>query len=172
MANTPIFNLYSPEPNDLVSAAPAQLKQMCDSIETALTSLTNQIGDITIGTIFPIGSVYISFANTNPTTLFGGTWERTMKGYTLVGVNENDPDFATANKTGGEKTHKLTISEIPSHAHTATRLGVGSGYLLNNGNAGAGQVGIRDGDVTATGGSLEHNNLQPYQTVYIWKRTA
>lgn len=33
--------------------------------------------------IYPIGSVYISVNNTNPETLFGGTWEALPEGYTL-----------------------------------------------------------------------------------------
>lgn len=39
------------------------------------------------------------------------------QGRTLVGVNTSDNDFKTPEKTGGEKTHKLTISEMPRHSH-------------------------------------------------------
>ena len=39
------------------------------------------------------------------------------QGRCLVGVNTSDNDFKTPEKTGGEKTHKLTIAEMPSHSH-------------------------------------------------------
>ncbi|MCW1043450.1 phage baseplate protein, partial [Streptococcus anginosus] len=58
-----------------------------------------------------------STAPTNPTTFMGGVWERFGNGRVLVCVDEADADFNTANKTGGEKTHTLTIDEMPSHSH-------------------------------------------------------
>lgn len=68
--------------------------------------------------IYPVGSIYTSINSTDPSTLFGGTWERFGKGKVLVGVDEDDSDFSEANKTGGEKTHTLTVDEMPSHTHT------------------------------------------------------
>ena len=38
---------------------------------------------------YPIGSVYISFSSTDPSTYFGGTWERYGKGRTVVSLDEN-----------------------------------------------------------------------------------
>lgn len=71
----------------------------------------------TLNHVYPIGSIYISINDTNPATLFGGTWQQFGKGRTLVGVDENDNDFNIVQKTGGEKTHQLTINELPSHTH-------------------------------------------------------
>ena len=71
----------------------------------------------TINRIFPIGSVYITTTGTNPGGFIGGTWVSLGSGRTLVGVDTSDTDFNTPKKTGGEKTHTLTTSEIPEHNH-------------------------------------------------------
>lgn len=70
--------------------------------------------------MYPVGSLYFSTNSTSPATIYGGTWERYGKGRTLVSVNESDTDF-TAGKTGGEKTHVLTVDEMPKHRHTVRR---------------------------------------------------
>ena len=35
-----------------------------------------------------------------------------------VGINVNETEFNTLGKTGGEKSHKLVLSETPKHSHT------------------------------------------------------
>ena len=123
--------------------------------------------------LFPIGYVYISVSNVNPSTYFGGTWEAFATGRTLVGINPNDASFNTVEEVGGEKTHKLTTTEIPSHTHK-TGIKTDSGYGPGpTGNATA-QVFYSQtvSDTSATGGNGAHNNLQPYIVVYMWKRTA
>lgn len=127
-----------------------------------------------IDNFYPIGSIYQSTAPTNPTTFMGGVWERFGNGRVLVGVDEADADFNTANKTGGEKTHTLTIDEMPSHSHRQ--------YVsANNGNDSIRRDWSSDGSSKAydqgmetgrAGGNRPHNNLQPYVTLYRWRRTA
>lgn len=132
---------------------------------------------------YPVGSIYLSVIDVNPTTWFGGTWEKIAKGRTLVGVDTNDTDFNTVKKTGGEKTHVLSTNEMPSHRHQGILWnGNAWGVSFNNGNDKRGyglnweyDVGIYNEDniVTKyTGGDQAHNNLQPYFTCYIWCRTA
>lgn len=65
---------------------------------------------------YPVGSVYSSTNSTDPSDLFGGTW-KSLEGMVLVGVDSNDNDFSGSKKTGGEKTHTLTESEMPNHHH-------------------------------------------------------
>lgn len=62
---------------------------------------------------YPVGSVYISTRETNPTTLFGGAWVRLPDRF-LLGAGET----YEAGNTGGEATHTLTTDEMPSHTHT------------------------------------------------------
>lgn len=118
---------------------------------------------------FPVGSIYLSVVNTNPSTWFGGTWEQIAKGRTLVGVDTNDTDFNTVEKTGGSKY-------IQNHRHSqslkdsGSRQGVASyeWYLSNTGRWYNGTD--LAGDVIGTTGNS--GNLQPYFTCYIWCRTA
>jgi len=120
--------------------------------------------------IYPVGSIYISIADTDPGTLFGGTWEAFGAGKTLVGLNSAETEFDTVEETGGEKTHTLTTTEIPSHAHNLASTGDGG-----TGHATVNNSTLRDFGVHVTnvaGGGLAHNNLQPYIVVYFFKRTA
>lgn len=67
--------------------------------------------------IYPVGSIYMSVNNTNPSSLFGGTWVAWGSGRVPVGVNTNDANFSTVEKTGGASTVTLTTTQIPAHAH-------------------------------------------------------
>ena len=123
---------------------------------------------------FPIGSIYLSINNINPSKWFDGTWELIAQGRTLVGVDTNDSDFNEPKKTGGEKTHTLSTDEMPSHNHGIVNFnnwgasGTGSGYQYYNNKTDL----MGNNGTSYKGGSQAHNNLQPYFTCYIWCRTA
>lgn len=129
---------------------------------------------------WPIGSVFLSVVSTNPATLLGlGTWVQIAGGRMLVGQIGSDADFNTAEETGGEKTHVLTMPEIPSHTHVQQLPGGQTGnYASGTRDTSAGGTGgtpsaLADALSTqATGGGGAHNNMPPYLVVYIWKRTA
>lgn len=73
---------------------------------------------LTMGDVYPVGSIYISVVSTNPATLLGvGTWTAFATGRTLVGIDAGQTEFDTVEETGGAKTHTLTESEMPSHTH-------------------------------------------------------
>lgn len=128
---------------------------------------------------YPVGSIIANTSEAfNPNKLYAHqTWERFAKGQTLVGVNEGDTDFA-AGKTGGEKMHKLTIAEMPTHNHNVRYLNGSVSDYLGGSTAeyslayGSNQTGTYDKVLTNAGSSVAHNNLQPYTTVFYWKRTA
>lgn len=120
--------------------------------------------------VWPVGSIYISVVNINPSEYFGGTWQVFGTGRCLVGIDTSQTEFNTIEKTGGEKTHKLTIEEMPSHNHVVNfdqvwSWGGTTSLATTNGGPYAGGGYVRD-----TGGNQPHNNLQPYITVYMWKR--
>lgn len=124
----------------------------------------------------PIGSIYLSISMTNPSTYFGGTWEQIAKGRTLVGIDPNDTDFNVVKKTGGEKSHTLSISEMPSHSHdlvlsAGINIGIGNRVVMNNWQWDTNSQLISNSIMTS-GGSKAHNNMPPYFTCYIWCRVA
>lgn len=81
----------------------------------------------------------------------------------------------TANSTGGEYKHKITIDEMPSHDHKLYARGgsteqISSPFAENKPiTQGSNAYGF---NVSKTGGDASHNNIQPYITVHFWKRTA
>ena len=168
---------------------------------TDLENLTNLITPILLSKVYPIGSIFISTNSTNPEAYLGGTWEAWGTGRTIVGIDTTDTNFNTVEKTGGEATHTLTQAETPAHTHTATTSTNGghthtfnrhagtddsnfSGHIANavasndTSNAQGPVTTSTNGDHSHTlttssiGGSGAHNNLQPYITCYMWKRTA
>lgn len=126
---------------------------------------------------FPIGSTYITQNNTNPNTILNfGTWER-LKGRACLGVDEDDEDFKTIGKTGGEKTHKLTIDEMASHNHSMKNddagyypgWGTRSGWCCTTAQQNNGGLASTD----YSGGDKPHNNMPPYEVVgYMWIRRS
>lgn len=122
--------------------------------------------------IYPIGSIYMSVSNVNPSSLFGGVWIQ-LKDTFLLGAG----DFYTAGTTGGEAKHKLTINEIPSHNH-GTNSGTGNFISDSSKETPGTQMNFASGSyhryamnkTGSIGGGAEHNNMPPYIVVYMWQR--
>ena len=79
------------------------------------------------GSVYPVGSIYMSVTNTNPSSFFGGTWVAWGSGRVPVGVNASDTNFSTVEKTGGASTVTLTTAQMPSHSHAKGTLAADSG---------------------------------------------
>ena len=126
-----------------------------------------------INSIYPVGSIIIRDDTEDMSKFLGFTWEKVFAGKVLVGVDENDNDFKPIGKTGGEKKHKLTVSEIPKHMHDYS-VGNNPTTDSNYDRVASSYPGgtPKNFNTSETGGSNAHNNLQPYQVVAYWKRTA
>lgn len=157
---------------------------------------------ISFDQIYPIGAIYMSTVSTNPATLFKiGNWEALPAGRVLLaqGTSTWGVNYS-AGGTGGEDKHTLTVSESAPHNHTGNATTSGSTHThaltmrASHGKSGNGGVPrFGDGDVWSdyktqnlsaagehshaitinnSGGGQAHNNMQPYLSVYMWKRTS
>ena len=154
----------------------SEFATIINNLSARVATLENQI--------YPVGSIYISVSATNPSEIFGGTWESYGEGRTLIGAgsgtdaNNETVDFAEGS-TGGEYRHTLLVEEMPSHNHQS-----GTEALYNNFGGGI-YVGQRtwwtsntmysaysQANTSTTGNSQPHNNLQPYIVTYMWKRIS
>tara|TARA_R110000751_G_scaffold162235_1_gene268725 strand:+ start:211 stop:1002 length:792 start_codon:yes stop_codon:yes gene_type:complete len=136
--------------------------------------------------VYPVGAIFTTTyayadAAAVATEMGVGTWAAFGSGKTLVGVDTGDTDFDTVEETGGSKTHTLTTAEMPSHDHShnlrpASNTGTTGTYSrLQDTSYTANVANTRDpaaGNVAAQGGGTAHPIVQPYITVYFWKREA
>lgn len=120
--------------------------------------------------VYPVGSIYMSVSSTSPQTLFGGTWVQ-LKDRFLLGAGAT----YKAGATGGEATHTLTAAEMPTHQHSIWFPNAGGEQNAAIGFPTAGSKNTYYAEASKTsgaGGGGAHNNLPPYLSVYMWKRTA
>lgn len=121
---------------------------------------------------YPVGEIFTTRQAGNPSSILGfGSWEPYAQGRVLVGFDGADASFNELDRIGGEKVHELTIAEMPAHTHTVPF------KIQSPGSSTATAPTARPntespGVTSSTGGSQAHNNLQPYITVFMWKRTA
>ena len=161
-----------------------------DSLKKTVNSL-NSLSDLTKSIyllMHPVGSIVITTVAQSPELVFGGTWITWGSGRVPVGVDKAQEEFETVEKTGGEKSHWLSIHETPSHTHALEPNGSaysfawgaskGNVHVQANAVGGASPSGsnylyTRQNEWNQTGASgstQPHNNLQPYITCYMWKR--
>ena len=149
----------------------------CENLVNYLKSYFTSTDDL-LDTVYPVGSIYMSVNSTSPADLFGGTWEQ-IKDTFLLSCGDTYSNGAT----GGEATHTLTVSEMPSHTHIqnqhrhteagnwSTGSGSTSAYTTTANREG---TSLYTNWATATnqntGGGQAHNNMPPYLAVYVWKR--
>lgn len=113
----------------------------------------------------PVGSLYISENPTSPAELFGGTWER-IEGRFIMGASDAYP----AGSTGGSATHTQTVDEIAPHTHSVysyTQKEVGRPYLPTGSSIWETMM-----NSSVTGGGQPMDILNPYYSMYIWRRVA
>lgn len=130
-----------------------------------------------INLFYPVGSIYMSVNDIEPSVLFGGTWEK-IKDMFLLGSG----DTYTTGGTGGEAKHKLTTDELPDLGkflamNWKDQVQHYTGLFSNGGSKTLDRTmpnGKECGEywINAKGGEQPHNNMPPYLVVNIWKRVS
>ena len=202
---------------DFVGSAPPTKNEFdawFKMVDTKLNWLYGQLQD-TASKLYPVGSVYISFNSANPSTLFGGTWQRLKDTFLLANGDSYAP-----NTSGGSATKTIGVNNLPSHTHSCSTVGnhthtrgsmnitgwhdsedsegvAGGCFTIsyrastyNNRTQGGQQNTVVNFDASRswsgatspngshthtignTGSGLPLNIMPPYQTVYMWRRTA
>ncbi len=90
------------------------------------------------------------------------------RGRTLVGLDPTQAEFEAPGRSGGERTHQLTVAEIPSHRHTLSFGDINqtiTGYYALAGMThysydGSGWAGF-------SGGDQPHTNMPPYRVALM-----
>lgn len=146
--------------------------------------------------LYPVGSIYLSVNNTDPSTLFGGTWVQ-LKDRFLLGAGDTYSNGATGGSASLQShTHRIpalsgTAQSNGAHTHTIKGL---SGSISGAGacveSFGSAPLATRDiTDAIVSNGAHTHSvrtnastsgstgagdsgNMPPYLVVYMWKRTA
>lgn len=173
MTKINFVNGQAPALNDVT------LKQLQTNIENAISEAIAQAILEDNKKKYYVGKIVMDTANVNPATYLGfGTWQYWGQGRVPVGVDTTDSDFNSVEKTGGEKTHKLTVAEMPKHKpnvgiYINNSVAGDAVYWFNPGGFASGNTGSSNSTkVSEVGGDQAHNNVQPYVTCYMWKRVA
>ena len=168
--------LRTTEATDL-GHAPGKIAVLDDSgwvYHRTPAELLADIGAATVSAMldkaYPVGSIYMSVNSTNPQNLFGGTWVQIKDRFLLAAGTTYK-----AGATGGEAAHTLTVDEIPNHQHVLWYPNEGGEQSAAIGYPEAGCKNTWYAEASRTGGAgggAAHNNMPPYLSVYVWKRTA
>lgn len=121
---------------------------------------------------YEVGDILQTLNASSPEDRWPGTEWESIAGRVLVGIDSTQTEFDTIGETGGEKTHVLTSSEMPKHAHSIDLFASGGPSNPNMATGVTNGYYINSQSTSETGGDQAHNNLQPYKVVYMWLRTA
>ena len=157
---------FKTETNTTLTRNQTAFNNFKEETNTKFTTTKKELTELintTLDSIYPVGSVYISLTSINPGTYLKGTWEQFAQGRTLIGVGEGSDGANTqtfdVNDTGGEYKHLLTKKELSFIDY--------GGLLQQNGTS----IGVHSHG-TGGSGSEKVSLMQPYYTVYFWKRVS
>ena len=156
-----------------------------------LTVIVDDIENKILNKTYPVGSIYMTMDNTNPSSTIGGTWEK-IEGRFLLGSSDNYEVGTTGGNSSVSYTpqgtvgnHTLTVNEMPSHAHgiTTYNQSESTGWQIGEVMTGVTERLKRVWQTNTSGGSQPHNHpftgtqtsietMPPYVVVNVWKRTA
>lgn len=164
----PIKKLININHDIIVSTDTIISNNYFDNTREIFSNSLARLKDQLIDLLHPVGSIYISYDSTNPTELFGGTWES----YSLARTLYSTTTESSIGTTGGSFTHTLTSAQMPSHNHyiyvTNNRMTTDTSSSTFEG--GGANSGTADSTIGSAGSGGAHINTQPYSACYMWKR--
>lgn len=190
-ANSEVGVYHDGEEFYVISAADIPEIPELPDIDELKNSIKQEMKSEFLNFFHPVGDYYYtSDLAFNPNTAWGGTWERLADGRVLIAADGETNGVPTykGNEAGGEESHRLTMSEMPTHKHKPNTT---SEYFVTSEESGAGAHKITpsgsgtryvDGQPTATfhhrsstesiGNNESHNNMQPWTAAICWHRVA
>lgn len=119
--------------------------------------------------VYPVGSIYANYSDsTNPGTLLGfGTWVA-IADRMLLGLGST---FTTVSGTGGAVTVTIAQANLPSANGTFTRYD-GNGSALTGVQGTTNGASAQTQNVALGDSGTALNVMNPYQIVYLWRRSA
>lgn len=153
----------------------------------------NNMSNLSLNSLHPIGSIYISEKNTSPASLFGGTWEK-ITGRFLYGVDADNK----LKSTGGSSSHTHNYGVVVGGYYSNTKLAedTDAGLVSYDSSNNVGMATIPGGTYrtnvgttlnSAVGNGTRYTSsnydrvitntsytstIPPYYGVYFWRRTA
>lgn len=159
----------------------------------SITTETEDSVSVDMNTIYPVGSIYMTVNNINPSTLFGGTWEQIKdkfllaSGDTYANSTTGGNSSTTYTPEGTNTGTAITSAQMPPHSHTQhnyTLMNDSGAYdlVLASGNACHAAAGRATYYTGSTGSGQAHSHsfngtpktistMPPYIAVNVWKRT-
>lgn len=144
-----------------------------------IKELIEKAGQVAVLKAHPVGSYFITEEDRNPAEILGlggvSTWVK-LEGRVLLGANSTYP----VGSEGGESNVTLTIENMPRHTHRVYKddnFSANSNGVTNTTNAWK-QALVNASNTTCNiaieyvGGGQSHNNMPPFRSVFIWRRTA
>lgn len=144
-----------------------------------MATTVQQLVSALIDKIYPVGVIIGFTQDIDPNKQIGGGW-RQIKDCFLYASGAK-----SLGTTGGEETHVLTVSEMPTHSHEMNvyamciSVGANTGRFdfnsSSNGYVDSYEQVKGNGQTNAsgsTGGGAAHNNMPPYRVINYWERIS
>ena len=148
---------------------------------TNFASLTNRMNNIG-KELYPVGSIFISVSSTNPGNFLGektgGSKTKTLATGNLPSHTHSIPQLTGTTSTNGAHTHNLGYRSGVSQdgpmwwSDPGTVDAWGSGMGMQSAGNHSHTVTTNASTTGATGSGSAFSVMNPYITVYMWKRTA